>query len=118
MTMNLKDNTILITGGASGIGFELAKGLMKLGNVVVITGRDPARLAKAEQALPGLKTIRSDVGQVKDIESLRATVARDFPALNILVNNAGIMRTINLHKQTDSLEEFTREIEINLMGPI
>lgn len=116
--MNLKGNTVLITGGASGIGFELAKQFVKLGNVVVITGRDPAKLAKAEQVLPGLKTIRSDAGQAKDIEALRATVERDFPALNVLINNAGIMRTINLHKQPDSLEDLTREIEINLMGPI
>jgi uncharacterized oxidoreductase len=116
--MNLKGNTILITGGARGIGFHLAKALVGLGNKVVITGRDPANLAKAEQAVPGLKTIRSDAGAVKDIEALRATVARDFPELNVLVNNAGIMRTVNLHKPVDSLEDLTREIEVNLMGPI
>jgi len=116
--MNLKGNTILITGGGSGIGFELAKELVKLGNVVVITGRDPAKLAKAQQAIPGLKTIQSDVSQVKDIEALHATMARDFPELNVLINNAGIMRTINLHNKSDSLDGFTREIEINLMGPI
>ncbi|HYV49512.1 MAG TPA: SDR family NAD(P)-dependent oxidoreductase [Myxococcaceae bacterium] len=116
--MNLKGNTILITGGASGIGFHLAKALTELGNKVVITGRDQAKLTKAEQAIPGLKTIRSDAGQAKDIQSLQATVAKDFPELNVLVNNAGIMRTVNLHKPVDSLEDLTREIEINLMGPI
>jgi uncharacterized oxidoreductase len=116
--LNLKGNTILITGGASGIGFQLAKELVKLGNKVVITGRDPAKLAKAEQAIPGLKTIRSDAGQVKDIQALQQTMSRDFPELNVLVNNAGIMRMLNLHKPPDSLEGFTQEIEINLMGPI
>jgi len=116
--MNLKGNTILITGGASGIGFHLAKAFAERGNKVVVTGRDAAKLAKAEQAIPGLKTIRSDAGNVKDIQALQATVARDFPEMNFLVNNAGIMRTVNLHKPVDSLEELTREIEINLMGPI
>ncbi|HEY8211273.1 MAG TPA: SDR family NAD(P)-dependent oxidoreductase [Myxococcaceae bacterium] len=116
--MELKSNTILITGGSNGIGFHLAKELVKLGNKVVVTGRDPARLAKAEQAIPGLKTIRSDAGQVKDIQALQETMSRDFPELNVLVNNAGIMRTVNLHKPVDSLEGFTHEVEVNLMGPI
>src|SRR5437868_13710705 len=101
--MNLKGNTILITGGARGIGFHLAKALAALGNQVVVTGRDEERLAKAREAIPGLKTIRSDAGEVKDIESLQATMARDYPQLNVLINNAGIMRTVNLHKTADSL---------------
>jgi uncharacterized oxidoreductase len=116
--MNLKGNTILITGGASGIGFHLAKAFAELGNKVIITGRDQAKLTKAEQAIKGLKTIRSDAGDPKDITALQATMARDYPELNVIVNNAGIMKVLNLHKPVDSLENLTREIEINLMGPI
>src|SRR5258708_3545603 len=113
--MNLKGNTILITGGTSGIGFELVKELVKLGNVVLVTGRDAAKLAAAEKAIPGLKTFRSDVSEAKEIEALHATLSRDFPELNIIINNAGVMRTINLHKEGETLEALTREVEINLM---
>ncbi len=116
--MNLKGNTILITGGTAGIGFEFAKELLKLGNIVLITGRDEAKLAKARQALPELRTFRSDASQVKDIESLHATVTRDFPDLNVIINNAGVMRAINLHNEEESIETLTSEVEIDLMGPI
>ncbi len=116
--MNMKGNTILVTGGTSGIGLELARELEKLGNVVIVTGRNAEKLAKVQKENPGLKTFRSDVSEVKEIEALHAALSRDFPELNVIVNNAGTMRTINLHKEGESLEELTREIEINLMGPI
>jgi uncharacterized oxidoreductase len=116
--MNLKGNTILVTGATSGIGLALARQLQRLGNTVIITGRNADKLAKVQKENPELKTIRSDVGDVKEIEALHATLARDFPELNVIVNNAGIMRMINLHKEGESLESLTREIEVNLMGPI
>ena len=116
--MNMKGNTILVTGGTSGIGLELARELEKLGNVVIVTGRNAEKLAKVQKENPGLKTFRSDVSEVKEIEALHAELSRDFSELNVIVNNAGTMRTINLHREGESLEELTREIEINLMGPI
>ena len=116
--MNMTGNTILITGGTSGIGLELARGFQKLGNVVIVTGRDEAKLAKARQAIPEVKTLRSDVGEAKEIEALHATIVRDFPALNVLINNAGVMRRINLNAEGESLDTLTGEVEINLMGPI
>ena len=116
--MKLKGNTILITGGASGIGYELAKQLHALGNVVVITGRDELKLAKAKQAIPELHTFRSDVSQAKDIEALHTNVVREFPELNVLINNAGVGRNLNLNKDDASLEALTSEVEINLMGPM
>jgi uncharacterized oxidoreductase len=116
--MNLNGNTILITGGTSGIGLELAKELLKHKNTVIITGRDQERLERAKKALPDLHTIQSDVSRIEDIESLFARVTKEFPALNILVNNAGVMRTINLHSEGQSLEELTREVDINFKGPV
>ena len=113
--MDLRNNTILITGGSSGIGLELAKQFAALGNTVIITGRDAARLANAKAAIPGLHTIPSDVSRTEAIAALFEKVTREFPKLNVLVNNAGIMRTVNLQKATDNL---TSEIETNLSGPI
>jgi uncharacterized oxidoreductase len=116
--MKTTGNTILITGGSRGIGLEFAKQLIAAGNTVVVTGRDAKSLEKAKTLLPGLKTIVSDAGKTGDIEALARTAVAEYPALNVLINNAGIMREINFHEESSSLEELTREIEINLMGPI
>ncbi|MBC7541937.1 MAG: SDR family NAD(P)-dependent oxidoreductase [Candidatus Sericytochromatia bacterium] len=116
--MNLSDNTILITGGTSGIGFELASQLLKLGNTVIITGRNQARLEAAQGKLPGVHTVQSDASDPQAIQALYAKVTAEFPELNILINNAGIMRRINLHDEGCDLEDLTAEIETNLNGPI
>ena len=116
--MKLDGNTILLTGGASGIGLALATALQKRGNTVIITGRDQAKLDKAKQAVPELHVIQSDVARVADIDALFAKVTEEFPKLNVLINNAGVMRTINLNKHDGSLEDLTSEIDINLSGPI
>ena len=116
--MLLNGNTVLITGGSSGIGLELTRELVKRGNTVIITGRDQAKLDKCKQEIPALHVIRSDVGQPAEIEALHARVLKEFPKLNVLVNNAGIMRTINLHKDDSGFGDLVREIGINLSGPI
>ncbi len=116
--MNLTKQTVLITGGASGIGFELAKELVRLGNTVAITGRDQGKLDRAKKTLPQVTTYRSDVSDPKAIVALFKQVTTDFPKLNVLINNAGIMRSINLHSTEGSLEQVTEEIETNLNGPI
>jgi uncharacterized oxidoreductase len=116
--MKLDGNTILITGGTSGIGQELSKELLKRGNTVIITGRDKERLERAKAQLPQLHTIESDVSRIADIDALFARVTTEFPTLNILVNNAGVMRTINLHNEEPSLEDLTREVDINFKGSV
>ncbi len=118
LIMKLTSNTILITGGASGIGYELTKQLTALGNTILITGRDQAKLDRAKAAFPKVHTFQSDVSDPKAIAILYEKVTKQFPELNILINNAGIMREINVHDKAGSLEDITREIEINLNGPI
>lgn len=115
--MNLQNNTILITGGTGGFGFEFASRLIALGNTVIITGRNPEKLQEVKQKLPAVHTIQSDVSNAEDIIRLHEQVVTRFPEMNILINNAGEMRKISLHDQYD-LNDITREIEINLMGPI
>jgi short-subunit dehydrogenase involved in D-alanine esterification of teichoic acids len=116
--MKLTSNTILITGGASGIGYELTKQLAALGNTILITGRDQAKLDRAKAAFPNIHTFRSDVSDPEAIATLFDKVTKQFPELSILINNAGIMREINVHDKAGSLEDITREIETNLSGPI
>jgi uncharacterized oxidoreductase len=116
--MKLKNNTILITGGASGIGYELTKQLTALGNTILITGRDQAKMDRAKAAFPKIHTFQSDVSDPEAIATLYQKVTQQFPELNILINNAGIMRKINVHDKAGSLEDITREIEVNLSGPI
>ena len=116
--MKISGNTILITGGSSGIGFEFARQLLSAGNIVIATGRDDKKLRNLKSRLPEVRVIKSDVSRPEEIESLRKTVLAEFPKLNILINNAGIMRTVNMHDETVSLESLTDEIDTNLKGPI
>src|SRR5437667_2968052 len=116
--MKTSGNTILITGGSAGIGFEFASQLLARDNTVIATGRDEGKLREAKARLPKLHVVRSDVSRPADIESLRNAVLGEFPRLNCLLNNAGIMRRINLHDGGVTLEGLTDEIDINLKGPI
>ena len=115
--MKLKNRTVLITGRTSGIGLELEKQLHQRGNTVIVTGRDPEKLDAASAALPGVHTFKSDVSDPGEIKALHDSVLAQFPALDTLVNNAGIMRTLNLNHDR-GLIDVTREIEINLSGPV
>ena len=115
--MKLDNNTILITGGTGGFGFEFASKLIALGNTVIITGRNAEKLQEVKSKLPEVFTIQSDVSKSDDISNLFNQVTKQFPELNIIINNAGEMRKISLHQPHD-LTDITREIEINLMGPI
>jgi uncharacterized oxidoreductase len=115
--MQLRERTILITGGTDGIGFELARQLLDRGNTVIVTGRDPQRLADACRRLPRVHGIVSDVADAASIEALHAHVTARFPDLSVVVNNAGIMRNIDLTGPR-SLADVTRELDVNLRGPI
>ena len=115
--MQLSQRTILITGGTSGIGLELAKELLRRGNTVIITGRDQKKLEATKRALPGLHTFRSDVSDPAAIKALCEDVLAQFPVLDTLINNAGIMRNLKL-EQARELDDITREIDINLSGPV
>lgn len=116
--MELKNNTILITGGSSGLGLEFAKQLLELDNIVIVTGRDAKKLDQVKVTYPNIHVFQSDVSDPKAVEELYSTVINQFPRLNILVNNAGEMRRINLNDEASNVNNITQEIEINLSGPI
>jgi len=88
--MKLTSNTILITGGAGGIGYELTKQLTALGNTFLSRAAIKPRWDRAKAAFPKIHTFRSDVSDPKAIATLYEEVTKQFPELNILINNAGI----------------------------
>lgn len=116
--MRLNDNTILITGGTRGIGLELALQFQNLGNTVIITGRNQSKLNEVKKRFPELHIFQSDVSNPDEIKGLFEKVTTQFSTLNVLINNAGIMRKINLHDTSMDLENINQEISINLSGPI
>lgn len=115
--MKLNAKTILITGGTSGIGFELARQLQQRGNTVIVTGRDQQKLNATRRMVPGLHAFKSDVSDPGAIAILHADVLAAFPTLDTLINNAGIMRNLNFNTGRE-LHDVTREIDINLSGPV
>ncbi len=118
MGMNATGNTILITGGGSGIGRALAEALHSQGNEVIIAGRRRAALEETAAANPGMKFLTLDIEDPKAIRSFADHVKSEFPALNVLVNNAGIMRAENLLAQQDDLADAEAIVTTNLLGPI
>ncbi len=105
--MELKKNTILITGGTSGFGYEFATKLIDLGNTVIITGRDQTKLDLTKKKLPGIHTFQSDVSDPEAIVQLCGKINSQFPDLNMLINNAGEMRKISLHDTSIDLHDIT-----------
>lgn len=116
--MKTSGNTILITGGGTGIGFALAEAFLREGNEVVICGRRKDRLLDAKSKLPGLNIKVCDVARKGDRRSLLAWMQARFPSLNVLVNNAGVQKQVNLTRGLSDLTEGEDEIGVNLQAPI
>jgi uncharacterized oxidoreductase len=116
--METKGNTILITGGATGIGLALAAAFLDQGNEVIVCARTEENLRKAKEELPRLHTRRCDISMESERKGLHDWVMSHFPDTNVLVNNAGIQRMMDLRKgPTDLLAyleaEGADEIDIN-----
>ena len=115
MKINNK-NTILITGGASGIGYEFAKQLRDT-NTVIIVGRNKEKLEKVKKELKNIHIFECDISNPKDINALYEIISYEFPDLNILINNAGLANRIDLQEET-SYEKLTEEMNVNFNGSV
>jgi uncharacterized oxidoreductase len=116
--MNITGNTILITGGGTGIGRALAEALLARGNKVIVTGRREAALKEAAAANPGMAFATLDITDAAAIQTFAAKVTKDHPALNVVINNAGIMKVEDLKAGAFDLETVESTITTNLLGPI
>jgi uncharacterized oxidoreductase len=116
--MKLTNHTVLITGGGSGIGGGLAKAFHEQGNKVIITGRREQTLKDFCAHYPGMEAFTMDVAKEADVKRLFTVMSEKFPNLDVLVNNAGVMRWRDFTKPESLGEDLFEEIEINLKGLI
>lgn len=115
--MKLTDNTILITGGGSGIGLALALEFKRLGNDVIVAGRSQEKLAHARSE--GLTTFEVDLTNEESIRRLAADVLRAKPALNVVIHNAGVMKNEKLTGSSRDFSDLARETVLtNILGPM
>jgi uncharacterized oxidoreductase len=116
--MKTTGNTVLITGGSSGIGLALAEALLQRRNEVIVCGRRSERLRAAKKRLPEIHVRVCDVSSAQSRRALVAWLASDFRDMNLLVNNAGIQRPVDFLKGPRDLEDADEEIATNLTAPI
>ncbi len=114
--MKLSSNTILITGGGSGIGLALAEELLKHNNKLIICGRNFEKLLQAKNRFPKLAIFQCDISKEDSVKELVQEIQQKYPALNILINNAGLMKFWNIQKPTADFSQQKEEILTNIFG--
>jgi uncharacterized oxidoreductase len=115
--MHTTGQTMLITGGATGIGLALAERFLAAGNTVLVCGRRRSKLEAARDRFPALHIRECDLADPAQREALRDWALGAFPSLNVLVNNAGIQQRLDFRK-TPAWEDMRIELETNLAAPI
>ena len=116
--MNLTGNTLLITGGSSGIGRCLAEAFHQIGNQVIITGRDQSALDDTVRSNAGMIAKLLDMDKPDDIQRFGVELTAEIPTLNVLINNAGIMKPEDFKAGIEQLRTAEANISTNLLGPL
>ena len=116
--MDIKNQTILITGGATGIGLALAEAFLRENNTVIICGRREEKLTDAKAKFPALQTRVCDVSRAQDRQELVDWLNQNVPKLTVLINNAGIQQMLSFAGESVALADIERELAINVTAPI
>jgi uncharacterized oxidoreductase len=116
--MQTTGKRVLITGGGSGIGLDLAREFLKLGHIVIICGRTLEKLEEAKAQYPELHIVQCDVSSDEQIQALRYKLETEFGGIDILVNNAGVWFTEDIVQRDVPLDHQFKLIEINVNGPL
>jgi uncharacterized oxidoreductase len=116
--MRMSGNTMLITGGGSGIGRSLAEAFQRMGNRVIVAGRRREALDEVVGANPGMQAAVLDVADPAAVQTFAAGIVRTYPELDVLLNNAGVMRDENLTADPVDLAAAEATVTTNLLGPI
>ncbi len=116
--MKHAQQTVLITGGSSGIGRALAIKFMENDSTVIITGRNLSKLEAVQRDFPQIHIFQSDVTDDADVRMLADSIQEKFGGIDILINNAGIMNLVNAGNENNDLQKQMQEIEINYNSPI
>lgn len=116
--MKITRNTILITGGSAGIGFEMAKQFAALDNHVIIVGRNADRLKYAVAQLHNVTAIQCDVTKETEVKTLSGRLKNEYPQLNILVNNAGHAYKYTLGAESNAFAKAAAEMSTNYLSVI
>lgn len=116
--MNLSKRTILVTGGSSGIGLELAKVLSNRGNKVLICGRSQEKLEKAKKLILNLEAFQCDLSSYDDCSRLANWVKNQHPNCSVLINNAALVHTTDLYKDDQAIVKANLEFQTNTLAPI
>jgi uncharacterized oxidoreductase len=116
--MQMTGNTILITGGGSGIGRGLAEAFHAKGNKVIIAGRRKSMLHDVAKANPGMAVAELDIADAESIPAFAQQLAKDHPTLNVVIHNAGIMQGETLVKAPDNLATVEATVTTNILGPM
>jgi len=111
--MKITGNTVLITGGTSGIGLSIAKVFLENMNTVIVCGRNIVKLDQVKKQYLGIHTFQCDVSSPVELNQMFEYVTSSFPSLNILVNNAGIQYRYDFLKDESALQKIDAEIDIN-----
>jgi uncharacterized oxidoreductase len=111
-------NTVLITGGSSGIGFELAKVLSEKGNKVIICGRSAEKLEKAKREIPSVHIVQCDVSLNSDCEKLFNWIIKQHPDCNMLINNAAYANHMDISNDDEFVNKAVHEMRTNFIAPV